>query len=291
MLHAPAYFSVTFSSNHGRRAADRRVSSANPAAAAEWTVERAGRILIAAGAVDEEFVHEVGSEIMAACTIRSRNRLVRTGMVTQMFRPFDSAARDLTVHPLRVVPIGRAFRLAGERALADVHFMSLVSTPAQATIAVGMRMHWPPDGSSADLEVTGAGYHHLPYGRLWLADDLGRRYTVTFDGEGGTEVWRGVLRMSPAPPPRARWLDLVADETNRLIRLDLHQAARRRPRCARTWRSPRPSGCSRWKPKRSWPTPWPAAAGGQASTAGPGPRPVPGRDHQRADRGGPHHRG
>jgi hypothetical protein len=188
MLHAPAYFSVTFSGNHGP-AADRRVSSANPAAAAEWTVERAGRILIAAGAVDEEFVHEVGSEIMAACTIRSRNRLIRTGMVTQMFRPFESAARDLTAHPLRVVPIGRAFRLAGERALADVHFMSLVSTPAQATIAVGMRMGWPPDGSSADLEQTRAGYHHLPYGRLWLADDRGRAFPGGCGTAPGTGTW------------------------------------------------------------------------------------------------------
>ncbi|MGH3172691.1 MAG: hypothetical protein ACRDPF_02325 [Streptosporangiaceae bacterium] len=184
MLRAPAYLSVTFSSNHGCRAADRGVSSTNPAA---------------------------------------------------------------------------AFRLASERALADAHLMSLVSTPGQATIAVGMRMGSPPDGSSADLEQTRAGYHRLPYGRPWLADDRGRRYTVTFDGEGGNEVWRGVLRMSPAPPPGARWLDLVADETNRLIRLDLRQAAgtdaRRRPRCARTWRPPRPSGCSRWKPKPSWPTP------------------------------------
>ena len=86
MLHAPAYFSVTFSGNHGP-AADRRVSSANPAAAAEWSVGRAGRILIAAGALDEEFVHEVGSEIMAACTVRSPNRLIRVGMASQMFRP------------------------------------------------------------------------------------------------------------------------------------------------------------------------------------------------------------
>ena len=53
------------------------------------------------------------------------------------------------MHPLLVVPIGLAFRLAGERAMADVHFMSLGSTQAQATISVGMRMHWAPDGSIA----------------------------------------------------------------------------------------------------------------------------------------------
>ena len=219
VLRAPADSTgtVVFSSEH-RNWADKRPPGANPAASAEWTVSRAGRILIAAGALDEEFVHEVGSEIMAACTVRSPNRLIRVGMASQMFRPFAGPARDLAAHPLRVVPIGQAVRLASERAPADLHFMSLVSAAGQATIAVAMRMRWPPDGSSADLEVTGAGYD-----RLWLADDRGRRYTVTFDGEGGTQTWRGVLRMSPAPPSGARWLDLVADETNRLIRLDLHQ--------------------------------------------------------------------
>jgi hypothetical protein len=103
--------------------------------------------------------------------------------------------------------------------------LSLTATPAEATIAVVMRMHWPPDGSSADLEVTGAGYHHLGYDRLALADDRGTPYPVTFDGEGGTATWRGVARMVPAPPPEARWLDLIADATERLIRLDLRPGA------------------------------------------------------------------
>jgi hypothetical protein len=225
LLHAPAHRDVTYSSSHWSQAADRRASSTDPAAVAEWTMERAGRILIAAGAVDEEFVHEVGSEIVAACTIRSPNRLLRGGMTSRMFMPYEGTARVLAAHPVRVVPIGQAVRLATERAPAELHFMSLASTPGQATIAMAIRMRWPPDGSSAEEELTGAGYHHLPYDRLWLADDRGRRYTVTFDGEGGTQIWRGVLRMSPAPPPGARWLDLVADETNRLIRLGLHQVA------------------------------------------------------------------
>jgi hypothetical protein len=88
-----------------------------------------------------------------------------------------------------------------------------------------MRMHWPADGSSADLEITGAGYHHLPYDRLWLTDDHGLRYQVTFDGEGGTASWRGVARLYPAPAPEARWLDLIADGTERLIRLERWQVS------------------------------------------------------------------
>src|SRR5205823_708350 len=156
VLRAPADSTDRVYSSSGHRSwADRRPSGADPAASAEWTVERTGRILIAAGAVDEKFVHEVGSEIMAACTVRSPNRLIRVGMASQMFRPFADPARNLAAHSLQVVPIGQAVRLAGERAPADLHFMSLVSAPGQATIAVAMRMRWPADGSSADLEVTG----------------------------------------------------------------------------------------------------------------------------------------
>jgi hypothetical protein len=135
VLRAPADStgSVVFSSRHGNWA-DRKPSGANPAASAEWTVDRAGRILIAAGALDEEFVHQVGSEIMAACTVRSGNRLIRVGMASQMFRPFAGTAPDLAAHPLRVVPIGQAFRLASKRAPADLHFMSLVSAARLAAL-------------------------------------------------------------------------------------------------------------------------------------------------------------
>src|SRR5258708_20837336 len=122
---------VVFSSGH-RSWADRRPSSSNPAASAEWSVERTGRILIAAGAVDGEFVHEVGSEIMAACTVRSGNRLIRAGLASQIFRPFADPARNLAAHPLRVVPIRHAARLASERAPAGLHFMSRSRAPAHA---------------------------------------------------------------------------------------------------------------------------------------------------------------
>ena len=143
MLHAPAHLEVTFSAQCGRPAADSRAPATTPAANAEWHVERAGRILMAAGAVDEEFVHEVGSEIVAACTVRSRSRLLRVGMASQMFRPYQGTVRDLVTHPVRVVPIGQAVRLATERAPAELLFMSLASTPGQATIATAIQMRWP----------------------------------------------------------------------------------------------------------------------------------------------------
>lgn len=219
--------------------ADYQMSTSNIAASVLWNLHRAGRILISAGALDEELVHRLGKEIEAALVVRSRTFLGRPGMVSRMLEPFGDAGpsgdapRGPAAQPMRIMPIGQAFRIANERAPADLHFMSLVATPIQATIAVVIRMQWPSDGSSADLELSGAGYHHLPYDHLWLTDDRGTRYPVSFGGEGGVATWQGVLRLSPAPPPDTRWLDLIANGTRRLIRLELHPEARDGPATGR----------------------------------------------------------
>ena len=126
---------------------------------------------------------------------------------------------------MRVTPIGRTLRVASDRAPSALHLMSLVRTKNEAAIIVVMRMSWPPDGSSTDLEITGAGPHHLPYNQLWAEDDLWNCYTVRFEGgDGGTAAWRGVVRLSPAPPAAAGRLDLIGDGT-RLVELPLHPAA------------------------------------------------------------------
>lgn len=185
-----------------------------------------GRILVAAGACDDELVERLGAELQAALTVRSRTLLARHGALSQLFgrRGGSPPVQPGRAEPMRVTPIGRTLRVSSDRAPCDLHLMTLVSTQAEATITAVIRMHWPADGSSADLEITGAGYHHFPYGQLKAADDQGTRYAVGFDGTGGTGSWQGVVRLSPAPQPGARWLDLVADETRRLIRLDLTAA-------------------------------------------------------------------
>ena len=129
---------------------------------------------------------------------------------------------------MRVTPIGRALRVASDRAPSVLHLMSLVRTETEAVITVVMRMHWPPDGPGTDLEITRAGPHHLPYDQLWAVDDQGTRYTVRFEGpgQGGTATWRGIARLSPVPPRGARRLDLVGDGT-RLIQLPLRPPAAR----------------------------------------------------------------
>jgi hypothetical protein len=123
---------------------------------------------------------------------------------------------------MRVTPIGRTLRVADERAPSDLHLLTLVRTPGHAVITAVMRMHWPADGSSVDLEITGAGPQHLPYQQLWAADDEGTRYLLGLSGYGGTAAWAGVGVLSSVPPAGARWLDLIADGVRPLIRLSLH---------------------------------------------------------------------
>lgn len=206
----------------------------DPAPVIEGTlsrVVRAGSVLIAAGALDQEFFDRFTADFAAAVRVRSR--------VLQDWERGRHRGRPLFLRPghpplppspaparlvLRVTPIGRALPVASERAPAILHFLSLVRTPAQALLTVTMRMYWPPDGSSTDLEITGAGPHHLPYGELRATDDQGSRYTVRFEhGTGGTATWHGLAELSPVPPSGTRRLDLAADGT-KLIELPLPPA-------------------------------------------------------------------
>ena len=205
---------------------DPRIAASAEADSALWTVIRAGQILVAAGALDQEYLDGIADDLQTAITARSRlpnwNRRTR-GPYHAMVGPSGS----LPPPPgpagpaMRVTPIGRTLRVASDRAPSALHLMSLVRTETEAVITVVMRMSWPPDGSSTDLEITGAGPHHLPYDQLWAEDDQRTRYVVRFDeGDGGTAAWRGIARLSPVPPAAVRRLDLVGDGT-RLIQLPL----------------------------------------------------------------------
>ena len=202
---------------------------------AQWKVIRTARILVAAGLLDQECVLGATGHFFDAIQARSRlllnwyrsrGVLHRTIFAPAVLQPPPPRPAD---PDMRVTPIGRALEVASDRAPSTLHLMSLVATGTEALITVVVRMHWPPDGSSSDLEITGAGPQHLPYDRLWAVDDEGTRYTVRFEaGQGETATWRGVVQLSPVPPRRARWLDLIGDGT-RLLRLPLDPAAPGRP--------------------------------------------------------------
>ncbi len=200
---------------------------------AQWKVARTARILVAAGVLDQECLAGVTEVFFAAIQVRSRlllNWYRRRGVLHRsIFGPtiLQPPPSRPASPAMRVTPIGRAVNVASDRAPSTLHLISLVATETEALITVVMRMRWPPDGSSTDLEITGAGPHHLPYDQLWAVDDEGTRYTVRFEaGQGGTAAWRGVIQLSPVPPRRVRSLDLIGDGT-RLLRLPLHLAAAR----------------------------------------------------------------
>ncbi len=217
-------------------------------------VRLAGWTLVAAGLLTRDFVERVVAELEAALVARSRTepdrRARRLGWALDQLAaaPPDPAPpqgdpADPAADPIRITPIGQTIRVSTERAPSELHLMTLACRRDGAVITAAMRMRWPPDGSSTDLEITGAGPQHLPYDQLWAIDDRGAVYRVTLSGEGGTATWQGSLDIYPAPPPGSRWLDLIADGKHRLVRLDL-QAARAGPpaRVTRERLPPEPAG-------------------------------------------------
>ena len=193
-------------------------------------VRWAGEILASAGVLDETDVHRVATELEAALLIRSDLErpqfALRVGWALAGLADLPSDDRRWWggATPMGITPIGRTIRVAHERAPSDLHLMSLVRSPDGMVITAAMRVHWPPDGSCADLEITGAGPHLLPYDRLRAADDRGTYYRVTLGGEGGELTWQGAIGLHGALPPQARWLDLIADGTQRLVRIELNPA-------------------------------------------------------------------
>ena len=193
-----------------------------------WQVTRAGQILVAAGLLDDEFLDDLRADIATALTVRSRTLLARQGAGRGRWparyraaaRP-GGAAGTLQLTPVWQTLSVRSDRAPFDRAPFDLHLLTLVRARSETAIIAAIRMYWPEDGSSADLEMTGAGVQHFPYDEIGATDDRGGQYRLEFDGDSGTTTWQGVLRPLPPMPPGTRWLDLIANGTSLLLRLDL----------------------------------------------------------------------
>jgi hypothetical protein len=205
------------------------------ASRAQWKVVRTGRILVAAGALDRDFLHRLASEFHVAVNLRSRFLLSwdrqRGVLVPSMAEPPPPPPPTPPAPAAMVAtPIGRMLRVSSDRAPSALHVLSLVRTETEAVLALAMRMHWPPDGSSADLEASGAGPQHLPYDRLSVMDEQGTRYAIRFEsgGPGGGTVWRGIARLEPVPLSTVRRLDLAGNGT-KLVELPFTSGAEDAP--------------------------------------------------------------
>jgi hypothetical protein len=187
----------------------------------------AGDILVAAGLIDEEFTDGLVTDVETALAARSRAFRERYGRRRRIFSTWQRAPRppSRVGGPPRITAVGQKFSVPNDRAPSDVHLLTLVRGASETAIIAVIRMRWPEDGSSADLEMTGAGVHHFPYGKIGGVDDRGADYRLDFDGDGGTHSWQGVVRLLPPPPPGTRWVDLIADDTNRLARVELDPPA------------------------------------------------------------------
>lgn len=197
---------------------------------AQWNVCRAGRILVAAGALEEEFLARLAADLGGSISARSRIMLNwdrRRGMLhyTMSFTPSGGPASPAgrgTAQAMRVTPLGRALRLPGDRGPSVLHLMSLVRAGTEAVITAALCMPWSRD--STEL----VSPRDLPYDQLWAVDDHGARYPAGFrSGKGRAGTWLGIIRLSPLPPADIRRLDLVGDGGH-LIRLPLGSSARAR---------------------------------------------------------------
>ena len=99
-------------------------------------VTRAGRTLVAAGLLDDEFVDGLHDDIEMALTVRSRVFLERHGALRRMFQTRHRAAplpRGAS-GPQRLTPVGQTLRVPSDRAPFDLHLLTLVRTRSETAI-------------------------------------------------------------------------------------------------------------------------------------------------------------
>ena len=196
-----------------------------------WKVIRAGRILVAAGALEEDLLTRFSTDLQRAIQARSRillnwdrrrGVLYHNSYIATPSSPASPSGRG--GQAMQVVPLGRAFRVPRDPGPSVLHLMSLVRTGTEAVITAALRMPWSQDGTVREL----VSPCDLPYGQLWAVDDHGTHYPAGFrSGKGWAGTWPGIIRLSPMPPADVRRLDLVGDGTH-LIRLALGSSARGR---------------------------------------------------------------
>jgi hypothetical protein len=180
--------------------------------------------LTAVGALDPERADEILSQFQAALAVRRRLQPQPGGPVVRRgpYRlvPAGTAPPPRPVQPevppapWRLWPVGRMLPFRDEFVAGELYVLSLLVT-AERALAPFIASIRP--GISG-----GAGFGGPePFTEITAADDRGTAYQVTFSGGGSATRREGQLRIDPAPPAGARWLELAVGTGAPRLRIDL----------------------------------------------------------------------
>ena len=183
--------------------------------------------LTAVGALEAGRADEILLQFQAALAVRHRLHPQTAGPLLGTVRPPPITGSGPAtgpppapepVPPWRVWPVGRMLPFRDEFVAGELYVLSLLATAERAqALAI------------APLRPTiagGPGYAGFPepFMKITATDDRGTGYQVNFYGGGNGTHWEGRLGIDPAPPARARWLELTIGDHAPRVHIDLTDA-------------------------------------------------------------------
>jgi len=175
-------------------------------------VQRAAQVLVEAGVVTDQVVHEILTDLQLALLVRGRPTApvavaTRLGRLAgfQPGSPLIPPRRK--PRPWRVLPAGRA--TPGSRVMALVLTADRALAPAT--------LYFPSALGSLESELP------MPTD-LTASDNLGTRYRLGYlNGTWTGSAWTGTIIIHPAPPAAARWL-VISRPNDPVLRVELTAA-------------------------------------------------------------------
>jgi hypothetical protein len=196
-------------------------SARDPRPARVWLAATA---LIAADGIDAETAQRVLTDLENAAALRpgmpSGGFRIAPGHRLAPVRPQRAAGPAGPGVPLFAVSAGVTLPLLPEHEgwRGEFRLLALVAAGGYAALTVAAR--WVARaGRPASRRPS-----HAPFDQVGCVDDQGCSYQASLWDRGledGREWWDGHLRLSPAPPPGTRWLDISPQTGGPQARIDL----------------------------------------------------------------------
>jgi len=197
----------------------RRGYQSPPAEACLTRLETLADVFAAVGAVTAETEEDVVGGLRAALAARSRieqHALLdyhRFGgrAVMSYSGPGGHPMRRMAggssapAGPPRAIPVGVS--ASGEIEGVPVRFYLGVLVFDHGGVTLTVRVRFPAELEKEDDSHMDPVYDAV--NQISAVDDRSATYRADFSGGGGGGEWDGRLRLSPAPPPGVRWLDMA----------------------------------------------------------------------------------